>query len=189
MQNPWAAAAASGAKRSKGDESTSEKKIDKGSLTRTEVVVTGKAHQLATAWVRNMTGGADFDAEEEAALPDSAEPEVRPIRVGLGAKYLPHAKGTHAAHQVEQKLRAKITGSKGHLLGSKATGSRANRAPRNEEEDEEDEAHKDNEDDGGGSRASSFKKRPIASVGPAAALVLSEQTASKKRKKRKGKVS
>jgi len=34
----------------------------------------------ATAWVRNMTGGADFDAEEEAALPDSAEPEVRPIR-------------------------------------------------------------------------------------------------------------
>jgi hypothetical protein len=46
MQNPWAAAAASGAKRSKGDESTSEKKIDKGSLTRTEVVVTGKAHQL-----------------------------------------------------------------------------------------------------------------------------------------------
>ncbi|CAM6016215.1 unnamed protein product [Sphagnum balticum] len=184
MQNPWAAAAAGGAKRSKGDESTAEKKIDKGSLSRTEVVVTGKAHQLATAWVRNMTGGADFDAEEEAALPDSAEPEVRPIRVGLGAKYLPHA-----AHQVEQKLRAKITGSKGHLLGSKATGSRANRAPRNEEEDEEDEAHKDNEDDDGGSRASSFKKRPIASVGPAAALVLSEQTASKKRKKRKGKVS
>lgn len=34
----------------------------------------------ATAWVRNMTGGADFDAEEEAALPDNAEPEVRPIR-------------------------------------------------------------------------------------------------------------
>jgi hypothetical protein len=46
MQNPWAAAAAGGAKRSKGDERTSEKKIDKGSLTRTEVVVTGKAHQL-----------------------------------------------------------------------------------------------------------------------------------------------
>ncbi len=109
--------------------------------------------------------------------------------MGLGAKYLPHAKGTHAAHQVEQKLRAKITGSKGHLRGSKVTGSRANRAPGNEEEDEEDEAHKDNEDDGGGSRASSFKKRPIASLGPAAALVFSEQTASKSRKKRKGKVS
>jgi hypothetical protein len=43
----------------------------------------------ATAWVRNMTGGADFDAEEEAALPDSAEPEVRPIRFYLPSVFHP----------------------------------------------------------------------------------------------------
>lgn len=43
----------------------------------------------ATAWVRNMTGGADFDAEEEAALPDSAEPEVRPIRFSFPSVFHP----------------------------------------------------------------------------------------------------
>ena len=34
----------------------------------------------ASAWVQNMTGGANYDAEEEAALPENDDSEVRPVR-------------------------------------------------------------------------------------------------------------
>lgn len=75
-----------------------------------EIEVSNKAFNLAKQWVTNMTGGEDGKSDETAE--SEARFEMRPARLGLGAKYVPHSQLTSAMNPVEKKLRAKIGISK-----------------------------------------------------------------------------
>ncbi|KAL2652151.1 hypothetical protein R1flu_020279 [Riccia fluitans] len=80
----------------------------------TEIVVTNNALKMAQAWVKSMSGGADSDPDEDD--PESTKAEefsgLRPARLGLGAKYLPHSKAAALMTPVEKKLRAKINAAR-----------------------------------------------------------------------------
>eukprot|EP00249_Psilotum_nudum_P022066 c28360_g3_i1 orf=352-834(+) len=75
-----------------------------------EVVVSSKALQLAKGWVKNMTGGADPYLDNDDGDVGS-NIEIRPPRLGLGAKYLPHSQVTSIMNPVEKKLRSKFVGA------------------------------------------------------------------------------
>lgn len=75
-----------------------------------QVEVSDKALHLAKEWVKNMTGGEECDYDKEADL--EAKFEIRPARLGLGAKFVPHSLVASTMTPVEKKLRAKIGASK-----------------------------------------------------------------------------
>ncbi|KAL3699770.1 hypothetical protein R1sor_017792 [Riccia sorocarpa] len=79
-----------------------------------EIVVKNNAFQMAQAWVKKMSGGADSDPEEQDSESKTREKlaVLRPARLGLGAKYLPHSKAAALMIPVEKKLRAKINAAR-----------------------------------------------------------------------------
>lgn len=146
-----------------------------------DVVVTKKAFNLACSWVQKMSGGADFNVEEESkGLPEDGIPDVRPLRLGLGAKYLSHSQANHVSSQIDRKLRAKLVPmsktASGYPRGQKERSNfREEAEVGNNVDEDEDE---DEEDD---SRTSIFKKRSCADVRPA--LIYSDTVSIKKKKK------
>lgn len=142
-----------------------------------EVVVTKKAFNLACSWVQKMSGGSDFDAEEESkGLPADDGADVRPMRLGLGAKYLSHSQANRVSSQVDKKLRAKLIPAARAGFGGRRDLKASNR------EEAEDSVQADAEDEEDDSRTSNFKKRSSAFVRPT--LIVSETTGSKKKKRR-----
>ncbi|GLJ16581.1 hypothetical protein SUGI_0283920 [Cryptomeria japonica] len=71
------------------------------------VIVLNKSLKLAEGWVKQMNVGEDSakDAEE-------VEIQIRPQRLGLGAKFVPHSKFANTLNPVEKKLRAKLNAAK-----------------------------------------------------------------------------
>ncbi|KAL3681716.1 hypothetical protein R1sor_024672 [Riccia sorocarpa] len=79
-----------------------------------EIIVKNNAFQMAQAWVKKMSGGADSDPEEQDSESKTREEVavLRPARLGLGAKYLPHSKAAALMTPIEKKLRAKINAAR-----------------------------------------------------------------------------
>jgi hypothetical protein len=125
-----------------------------------------------------MSGGADLDVEEESkGLPADDGADVRPMRLGLGAKYLSHSQANRVSSQVDKKLRAK-------LMPTTARAGTTYQGGRRESKMVEEEAAvqvPDEDDDDDDSRALKFKKRSNAFVRPA---LITETPGSKKKKKK-----
>lgn len=144
-----------------------------------EVVVTKKAFNLACSWVQKMSGGADLDVEEESkSLPADDGADVRPMRLGLGAKYLSHSQANRVSSQVDKKLRAKLMPTTARAGSAYQGGRRENKLVEEEAVQAQDEDDDDDDDD---SRALKFKKRSNAFVRPA---LITEAPGSKKKKKK-----
>lgn len=154
--------------------------VKKDEKAAAEVVVTKRAFNLACSWVQKMSGGADLDVEEESkSLPADDGADVRPMRLGLGAKYLSHSQANRVSSQVDKKLRAKLMPMTARPGTAYQGGRRENKMV---EEEAAVQAQDEDDDDDDDSRALKFKKRSNAFVRPA--LIVSDTPGSKKKKKK-----
>eukprot|EP00897_Mesotaenium_endlicherianum_P000227 jgi/Mesen1/10204/ME000766S09570 len=91
--------------------------------TQPEIVPTIEAYSVVQGWLKQMTGWKEEDEVEPAD-----EPELRPARLGLGAKYLPHSQVAASMTSLEKKLRARLIPGRQKKRGEEDDG---------EEEEEE----------------------------------------------------
>jgi hypothetical protein len=70
-------------------------------MTGPELELTKESHELAKAWV-----SANWNRNAKAVR--YAAPEVRPARLGLGAKYVPHKAETDRAQSSAERIDAKL---------------------------------------------------------------------------------
>ncbi|KAG6548644.1 hypothetical protein Mapa_009798 [Marchantia paleacea] len=119
-----------------------------------EIIVTNKAFQVAQAWVKNMTGGADSDPDEDdestSMAAEAAYAGLRPARLGLGAKYVPHsaAAASMSMSPVERKLRAKLNAARHELSHSHAPASVSVSVSKEITSDLQGDEEEEEEDDG-----------------------------------------
>ncbi|GBG81388.1 hypothetical protein CBR_g32062 [Chara braunii] len=99
----------------------------KGSGKRVEVEPSGEAQRLVEGWLRlggsrnaGAQGREEEEGEEDEAVPWN--PEARPARLGLGAKFLPHSHVAASMLSVERRLRDKLNVGRG-VGDSFASGS------------------------------------------------------------------
>eukprot|EP00249_Psilotum_nudum_P022067 c28360_g4_i1 orf=299-784(+) len=146
-----------------------------------EVVVSRKALQLAKGWVKNMTGGADSYLDDDDI---GSNIEIRPPRLGLGAKYLPHSQVTGIMNPVGKKLWSKLgSASKlecltsGNKIGGLVGGCNDSKLTENESEVES-EDDEENDD----SRTFSFRKKQKSNAFDSH-LIQGRNTKGKKKRK------
>lgn len=109
-----------------------------------EIFVSSKALEVAKGWVRSMLGDSDSDSEADEK---TVELEPRPLRLGLGAKYLPHSKVAATMSPVEKKLR-KITGAgKQHREGGDRFGTNICATSETPAKDDKSDADCDDDDE------------------------------------------
>uniref|UniRef100_A0A1J3II25 Uncharacterized protein n=1 Tax=Noccaea caerulescens TaxID=107243 RepID=A0A1J3II25_NOCCA len=96
-----------------------------------QILKTDTAQKLAEKWVANMTKPTEND-------PVEAEQEVRPHRLGLGAKVSREMKRKPSDDPIDQKLQAKFdAGRRKHArLVAESAGSSKNAGDDSEDDDE-----------------------------------------------------
>ncbi|KAJ7282184.1 hypothetical protein O6H91_Y356200 [Diphasiastrum complanatum] len=101
-----------------------------------------------------MTGGDEGEEIEDGL----GEQEIRPSRLGLGAKYVPHSQVTRTVSALEKTLRAKLPSAK-QVKNHNSNVSTASQKSlkRNKGDDEED--IEEAIEDFGDSRASAFQRK------------------------------
>ncbi|GAQ89970.1 hypothetical protein KFL_005840030 [Klebsormidium nitens] len=173
-----------------GASSQAPKKDEKTADARSkepEIVVLNTAANVVKGWLE-AEGGSDA---EEDALP---EPELRPPRLGLGAKYLPHAKVSSNMGTLEKRLRAKIDTSARQGSGEDAEADAASRKRKAEGKARDgsnganvvekigDTDTDEDEEEGRGGRGGAFQKKQRGL--PAFEVMQSKKAKKKKKKKR-----
>eukprot|EP00898_Chlorokybus_atmophyticus_P001357 jgi/Chlat1/2221/Chrsp17S02553 len=145
-----------------------------------EVVPSGHAYSLAQAWLDAADKAAGRTPDETV---EPVEVEPRPARLGLGAKYLPHARVAASLGSVEKRLLSKVA-HKGRKLG-------LNEASRNGGGGASTSSHqpaRDNDDDEEESRAGMFvKKQKVQGNARDQMLQLRHASLESKRQKRRNK--
>eukprot|EP00271_Cylindrocystis_brebissonii_P006023 TRINITY_DN18551_c0_g1_i2.p1 TRINITY_DN18551_c0_g1~~TRINITY_DN18551_c0_g1_i2.p1 ORF type:complete len:137 (-),score=15.24 TRINITY_DN18551_c0_g1_i2:70-480(-) len=134
----------------------------------------------AATWLSQMSGGDRSDDDAEVHIP-----EARPLRLGLGAKFLPHSQVTASMSSIEKQLRNKVSASKQYMRDSiedpsrkqstsskdKGKGFKQDAMEGGESEDEEE------------SRAKTFKKTEKREINTGNALVGLHDKKQKKRRR------
>lgn len=147
-----------------------------------EVVPSNESLLLAESWIKGMTGGNE--GEEEDEVPDF---EARPLRLGLGAKFLPHSHMTATMSMVEKKLKAKIGGelAKKTEYMNRKQGVNHGSGYLEAKEESKDESGEESDDDKSESRAQVFSKK-AKKFGTIPPVSTPQNPKKKKKRKKKG---
>ncbi|XP_057825687.2 uncharacterized protein LOC131037531 [Cryptomeria japonica] len=119
-----------------------------------KVIVLNKSLKLAEGWVKQMNVGEDSakDAEE-------VEIQIRPQRLGLGAKFVPHSKFATTLNPVEKKLRAKLNAAKRQSASGTEESCSVDKDSKAHEIKHSNVDDYDDDDGDSESRANTFNKR------------------------------